>query len=200
MNYLIAFYQCIVELWCRAKNFPNDPRSWKTSLVRMNTWCVLSSFVWIQQRQNGLKLCAKQHETGPDVIKLLSCSTQLSTKFILLINVKMPTIVGIFTFISMINTTSERLKARNVFIYRYFSFYEQLKFRAQLSWAWKKFYNLGSGLFKVCPLTWQTEPSSICIAIRLCTVLAKYITLGTIVILNTRNSDIHCQSIGIKIK
>ena len=30
----------------------------------------------------------------------------------LLINVKMPTIVGILTFISMINTTSESLKAR----------------------------------------------------------------------------------------
>ena len=41
---------------------------------------------------------------GPEVIKLFSCSTQLSTKFILLINVKMPTIVGILTFISMINT------------------------------------------------------------------------------------------------
>ena len=40
-------------------------------------------------------------------------------KFILLINVKMPTIVGILTFISMINTTSERLKVRNVFICRY---------------------------------------------------------------------------------
>ena len=50
---------------------------------------------------------------GPKVIKLSSCSAQLSTKFILLINVKMPTIVGILTFISMINTTSERLKARN---------------------------------------------------------------------------------------
>ena len=54
--------------------------------------------------------------TRPEVIKLFSCSTQLSTKFILLINVKMPTIVGILTFISMINTTSERLKARNFFI------------------------------------------------------------------------------------
>ena len=57
---------------------------------------------------------------------LFSCSTRLSVKFILLINVKMPTIVGILTFISMINTTSERLKARNFFICRYFSFYEQL--------------------------------------------------------------------------
>ena len=61
-------------------------------------------------------------ETGPEVIKKMSCSTQLSTKFILLINVKMPTIVGILTFISMVNTTSERLKARNFFICPYFSF------------------------------------------------------------------------------
>ena len=38
------------------------------------------------------------------------CSTQLSTKFILLINVKMPTVVGILTFISMISIISERLK------------------------------------------------------------------------------------------
>ena len=70
---------------------------------------------------------------GPEVIKLFSCSTQLSTKFILLINVKMPTIVGILTFISMINTTYERLKARNFFVCWYFSFNKQLKFRAQLS-------------------------------------------------------------------
>ena len=70
---------------------------------------------------------------GPNVIKLFSCSTELSTKFILLINVKMPTIYGILTFISMINTTDRRLKARNFFICRHFSFYEQLQFRAPLS-------------------------------------------------------------------
>ena len=70
---------------------------------------------------------------GPKLIELFSYSTQLSKKFILLINVKMPTIVGILTFISMINTKFERLKARNYFIRRYFSFYEQLKFLAQLS-------------------------------------------------------------------
>ena len=64
---------------------------------------------------------------------LFSCSTKLSTKCILLINVKMPTNVGILTFISMTNTTSEILKARNFYICRYFSFYEQLKIRAQLS-------------------------------------------------------------------
>ena len=73
------------------------------------------------------------YKTWPRGYKTFSYSTQLSTKFIVLINAKMPTIVGILTFVSMINTTNERLKARNVFIYRYFSFYEQLKFRAQLS-------------------------------------------------------------------
>ena len=69
------------------------------------------------------------------VIKLFPCSTQMSTKFILLINVKMSTIDGIITFISMINTISERHKASNVFICQYFSFNEQLKFSAQLSLA-----------------------------------------------------------------
>ena len=69
----------------------------------------------------------------PQVIKLFSCSTLLNTKLILLINVKMSTIVGILTFISKKNTTPERFKARNYFIYRYFSFYDQLNFRAQLS-------------------------------------------------------------------
>ena len=64
--------------------------------------------------------------SGPEIIKLFPCSTQLSTIFILLINVKMPTTVGILTFISMINITSERFKARNFFICPYFSFYEQL--------------------------------------------------------------------------
>ena len=35
---------------------------------------------------------------GPEVIKLFSFSSQLSMKFFLLINVKMPTVVGILTF------------------------------------------------------------------------------------------------------
>ena len=39
-------------------------------------------------------------QSGPEVIKHFSCSTQLSVKFSLLINMKMPTIVGIFIFIS----------------------------------------------------------------------------------------------------
>ena len=51
----------------------------------------------------------------------------------MLINVKMPTSVGILTYISMINITSETLKARETFIFQHFRFYEQLKFHAQLN-------------------------------------------------------------------
>ena len=64
---------------------------------------------------------------SPEAIKLFSRSTQLNTKIIQL------TIVGILTFISMINITYERLIARSIFISRYFSFCEQLKFCAQVS-------------------------------------------------------------------
>ena len=59
---------------------------------------------------NALKVSA-----GLQVIKHFSCSTQLSMKFIMLIHVKMPTIVGILTFISMINTMSEKSLYFSVF-------------------------------------------------------------------------------------
>ena len=72
-------------------------------------------------------------QAGREFIKHFACWTQLSTKLILLINVKMPTIVGILTFISMINTTSQRLKARNFFICRYFSFMS--RWSLVLSWV-----------------------------------------------------------------
>ena len=50
----------------------------------------------------------------------------------MLINAKMPTIVGILTFMSLINTTPERLKARKVFVFQHFKFNEPLKFYPQL--------------------------------------------------------------------
>ena len=61
-------------------------------------------------------------------------------EIILLINVKMPTIVGILTFINMINIASESLKARKTYIFHYFTFNEQLKYHAQVSMT--KFDNL----------------------------------------------------------
>ena len=92
-------------------------------------------------------------------MKLFSCSTQLSTKFILLINVKMPTYVGILTLISMINTTSERLKAINFCICRYFSFYEQLKFPVEISCSvelrMKIVFNLRAWLLLILYSTYQ---------------------------------------------
>ena len=69
---------------------------------------------------------------GPEVIKLFSCSTQQSTKYILLINVKMPTIVGILTFISMINAYM-RVLYKKLLICLYFSFYKRMKIHAQSS-------------------------------------------------------------------
>ena len=59
---------------------------------------------------------------GLEVINSSSWSAELSTQISMLINVKMPTIVGILTFISMINTTSESLKARKEIIFQHFSF------------------------------------------------------------------------------
>ena len=55
-------------------------------------------------------------------------------KRIMLIKVsKMPTIVGILIFINMIYTTSDSFKARKVYNFQPFSFYDQFKFHAQLS-------------------------------------------------------------------
>ena len=51
-------------------------------------------------------------------------------KFIMLINVKMPTIVGILTFNSLINATSESLNAR--------SFFSAFEFHAKFELNMKK--------------------------------------------------------------
>ena len=79
--------------------------------------------------------------SGPKVIKLFH--TQLSTKFILLINVKMSTFVSILTFVSMINTTSERLKSKNLLYLSVFKLYEQLKFVASCVEHGKSFITSG---------------------------------------------------------
>ena len=60
----------------------------------------------------------------------------------LLINVKMPLIVGILTFMSRKNSPLGLSEPKNADFFLYFHIYEHLKFHAQLSWAWKKFYNL----------------------------------------------------------
>ena len=67
-------------------------------------------------------------------------------KLILHKNVKMPTIVGILTFISRINTEPESFKARKITIFQHFSFYEQLKFMLSLVELVKCYIISGSGL------------------------------------------------------
>ena len=81
---------------------------------------------------------------GPDVIKHFSCSTKLSMKYFLPINIKMPTIVGNLTFMSRKNSILGLPEPEKCRISWYFHTYEHSKFYAQLSWACKKFYNLGT--------------------------------------------------------
>ena len=60
-------------------------------------------------------------------------SAQLRLKFILLINVKIPTLVGILTFIRRINFSLCYSKPEFSTNFDYFCIYEQFKFHAQLS-------------------------------------------------------------------
>ena len=84
----------------------------------------------------GIKLYAsdlERNSSGPEVIKLFSCSIELKLKFILLINVIMPTIVGILTFMSRINYEYLSFEPEFFTDFDKFNIYEQLKFHAQLS-------------------------------------------------------------------
>ena len=63
--------------------------------------------------------------------------------FSLLINVKMPTSFGILTFMSRKNSNLGVYEPEQCCISWYFYIYEHIKFHAQLSWAWRKFINLG---------------------------------------------------------
>ena len=65
--------------------------------------CMLHRMCCIETIQNYRSEDALCMRSGPEVIKHFSCSIQLRIQFIMLINVKMPTIVGILKFISMMN-------------------------------------------------------------------------------------------------
>ena len=75
-------------------------------------------------------LICSAYVPGPEFIKLFSCLTQLSMKFFLPINVKMPTIAGILTFMSRKNSILGLYEPENL---DFFYTYEHLKFHAQLS-------------------------------------------------------------------
>ena len=75
---------------------------------------------------------------GPEVRKLFSCSTQLSMKFVLFINLKILTKVLNFFHAQLSWASSAELSMKKVLFFWYFYLYDQVKFHAQLSWAWKK--------------------------------------------------------------
>ena len=93
---------------------------------------------WLKNKKNHLSSpyiwrLALGFRSGLKVPLHFSCPIQLGMKFILLINVNMPTIVGILTFISGINTTSESLKAKKSLLFTILPFMSNWNF--MLSWV-----------------------------------------------------------------
>ena len=79
-------------------------------------------------KTNKITTCGSDKRgSGPEVIHF-SCSAHLRLKFILLINVKMPTI----SFISRINYMLSGFIPKNLVYLGYFRIYEEFKFHAQL--------------------------------------------------------------------
>ena len=123
-----AFMLSVVKMLLKGEVADHALNSHRNYIVdHGKSWNCVFKFLWepwwdIKHKlTHSLKLfCERklmQKNSGFEVIKLFPCSTQL-------INVTMLTTVGILTLINMINTTSERLKARNYFICLYFSFYQ----------------------------------------------------------------------------
>ena len=71
--------------------------------------------------------------TWPRGYKKFSCSAQLSMNFFLLINVKMPTIVGILTFMSRKIAFLAYLSLKKAEFLDIFYTYEHLKFHEKSS-------------------------------------------------------------------
>ena len=104
-------------------------------MYRLNMLCIKISL------DTNLILCQHslsrtliyQRNQASEVIKLFLCATQLSMKFFLLMNVIMPTIVGILTLMSRKNSILGLPEPKKGQLSWYFYTYEQLKFHAQLS-------------------------------------------------------------------
>ena len=92
-------------------------------------------------------------KSGPDDIKLLSGSTQLSTNFFLLKYIKMPTVVGILTFMGWKNSIrglSEPEKRTEFLRLFLFSLMSIFKISCSAELSMEKFYNLGPRANNIC--------------------------------------------------
>ena len=91
----------------------------------MTTW-VKTFICWL-----WLILAFARHGSTSGI--LFSCSTKLSMKLIILINVKMPTMVGILTFISMLNATNKVWKQNRLLLFGILVFMSSWNF--MFSWV-----------------------------------------------------------------
>ena len=93
----------------------------------LNSMKFIKMYAWEQPFTDAIK------GNVPARLFQAQSSAQLRLKFILLINVKMPTIVGILTFISRINQRLCHSKPSISIYLHCFGICEKFKFYAQLS-------------------------------------------------------------------
>ena len=82
--------------------------------------------------QNRRKTLADPVWSGPEVVKLLLCSTQLSMKFVLLINLKLLTIANSVLLNISEHENFSANQYENANYCWHFYIYQQRKFHAQL--------------------------------------------------------------------
>ena len=107
-------------------------------------WQLLQTSTLLIGTDRDLLVCPSSalHLPCFEVIKLFSCTTQLSTNFFLLIHVKMPTIVGILTFMSGKNSIIGLSEPKNQnFLTVLYS--RAFKISCSTELSMKKFYNPG---------------------------------------------------------
>ena len=115
------------------------------------------------EAQACLNYFTPKRNTDPEVIKLFPFSTQLSMKFFPAYSVKMPTI-WYFNNYERRNSILGLSELKESRISWYFYTYEYLKFHAHLSWAWKKFYNLGAWSTKSRVIPGNADHETVCIS------------------------------------
>ena len=140
-----------LSFWCLGQVLGSESAS---------SWRIFASLIFVKVLSSFWEILLLLAEFLPRGHKTFSCSTQL--KFFLLINVKMLTIDGILTFMSGKNSILGLSDPKKSITYWHFYTYEHLKFHAQESRAWKKFYNLGPWLY-ICRFSDRllTEKSTI---------------------------------------
>ena len=130
----VRMFRCRhVVLILRHSNWTDD------TVIILNLWAnKMNPWFYHMLYMKGKPVCIST-TSGFEFIKLFSCSNQLSMKFQLLIQLKCWKIT---IFLALRLSDIVFILFINVNNCWHFNIYEQEKIHAQLSWAWKKFYNL----------------------------------------------------------